>query len=75
MACRSCEQKKQIWRDAWSFLNKYVQLEENGDWYKVMSISSQDGPIAKIGLFMGEEENLKWIFPNQVRDVADTVQN
>ena len=75
MACRSCEQKKQRWRDAWSFLNKFVQLEENGDWYKVVSISAQGGPINKLGLFITEEENLKWIFPNQVREVRDVIQN
>jgi len=75
MACRSCEQKKQRWRDAWSFLNKFVQLEENGDWYKVVSIQSVEGPIKRIGLYMGEEENLKWIYPNEVRDVRDIIQN
>jgi hypothetical protein len=75
MACQSCQNKKKLWANAWSFLNKFVQLEANGEWFKVVSIQSTDGPIKRIGLYMGEEENLQWVLPNSVHDVRDVIQN
>lgn len=75
MACASCQNKKTIWANAWSFLNKYVQLEPNGDWYKVVSVESVEGPIKRIGLFMGAEENTMWVLPNTVHNVTDQPQS
>jgi len=69
MGCRSCEEKRLRWANVWNFLNKEVQLEQDGDWYKVVSIESVEGPIKRIGLYMGEEENLQWILPSKVRDI------
>jgi hypothetical protein len=72
MACRSCENKKSRWANVWAFLNKEVQLEQDGDWYKVVSIESVEGPVKRIGLYMGPEENLQWILPSRVRDIRES---
>jgi hypothetical protein len=73
MACVPCQNNKNIWNNAWSFLNKWVKMSHDGEWYKVVSIESTNGPIKRIGLRVGEEQNLKWILPSNVHDVKDHI--
>jgi hypothetical protein len=71
MSCIPCQNKKNIWNNAWSFLNKWVKMSAQGDWYKVVSVESSNGPIKRIGLDQGPEQNLRWVLPHDVHDVKD----
>lgn len=73
MSCIPCQQKKNIWANAWSFLNKWVKMTPEGDWFRVVSVESTDGPVKRIGLDMGPENNLRWVYPQDVHDVKDNM--